>query len=57
MLASSPTKEGITRLINKYFFSDDKTVTENGCVKNSDGTVLTDFHVVKRKNRYYFEIK
>ena len=53
-IASSPTKEGIINLINKYYYSTTFDVNfESGEVKNSKG-ILSGVKVENIKNRYVF---
>lgn len=54
-LAQSGTKEGITRLVNQYFYSTEKTVNfETGEIIGSKG-ISDYFRVVSKKGRYIFE--
>lgn len=60
LLASSPTLEGITKVISDYFFGSTITLDkvsdrpEVHSVSNKRG-VLPDYRVVKKGKRYRFE--
>jgi hypothetical protein len=54
VLASSPTKEGIINLINKYWYSKNYTVNfDTGEVIGLKG-IMQGFRVREKKGRYQF---
>jgi hypothetical protein len=54
-ICTSPTKEGIIKLINEYYYSTTFTVNfETGEVSNSKG-IVKDAKVQYKKGRYIFE--
>lgn len=54
LLATSSTLNGITALINKFFYSTTKTVKDDK-VLNGDGQPLTNYRVTEKKGKYRFE--
>ena len=53
-IASSPTKEGIVKMINQYYYSSTFTVNfETGEVSNSKG-ILSGAKVEFKKGRYIY---
>jgi len=57
-LASSGDLEGITKMISKYWYSNNITLTplsdKEWSVSNAKGLV-NGFHVIKKGNKYIFE--
>lgn len=54
-ILSSPTKEGVIKAINQYYYSSTFTVNfETGEVSNSKG-ILKGAKVSLKKGRYLFE--
>ena len=52
LLASSPTIEGIEKMINKYFYSTSYKVHKDLSISNSKG-LFTKVFVIFKKGRYY----
>ena len=60
LLGSSPTKEGIIKLIEGFWYRKDITLIPDDNTKKEQykvmtGTKLTDFTVTKKGKRYRFE--
>ncbi len=59
LLATSPTKEGIVKMVNKFFYSESYSLGESvdGVypLLRSGGTAPTCFRVVETKRGFRFE--
>lgn len=58
IIASSPTKEGLAKLINKFFFSENWVITDDNTIFNTKLNRCSETHYVENKrNRWYFKMK
>lgn len=53
VLGSSPTKEGLTPIVNKYFYSICSLDFVAGKVSNGKGQI-EGYSLTEKKGRYYF---
>lgn len=57
LLASAGTIENITKLINRYFYSDSYTVNPSTlAIENPNRTPPAGFRVIAKRGRYRFEL-
>lgn len=54
LIASSPTREGLTRQIQSYFYNGQVFFTEDGGVHNSTGQIK-NFRAIQKGKRWRFE--
>lgn len=53
LIASSPTKEGLTKMVNQYFYGTGLQLLDNGDILNSSGTGhLKSFKWELKRKRY-----
>jgi len=52
LLASSPTIQGIEKMLNKYMYSEKYTITEDLTIKHPEKNINDCFKVVCKKGRY-----
>lgn len=54
LIATSPTREGLTRQVQSYFYNGQVFFTEEGEVHNSTGRIR-NFRVIHKAKRWRFE--